>query len=125
MAVTQANEYVKTMGESIALEREDMLARLAESAALTNDLKLSVSVETQHELQRLREELFKSRRNETQKERELAFMQRQLVEAAKRLAKDTVSSNSSHNGIDSGTRGQQYHQHQQQEQYHQSSDYDV
>jgi len=46
-----------------------------------------VSQEMQKELTRLREDLFKARRGETQKDRELTFIQRQLVEAAERLEK--------------------------------------
>jgi hypothetical protein len=86
----RANEYVRNMKEAVQLQREDMLARLVSTAALSEELRVAVSAETQKELQRLRDELFKARRNETQKEREIAFLQRQLVEAARRIAQESV-----------------------------------
>jgi hypothetical protein len=86
----RANDYVRGMKESVLLEREDMLARLATTAALSEELRVAVSTEAQREMQRLRDELFKARRNETQKEREIAFLQRQLVEAARRIAQESV-----------------------------------
>ena len=88
----RANDFMRSVREAVLLEREDMLARLRSTADLTNELKIAVAVETQRELQRLRDELFKARRNETQKERESSFLQRQLVEAARRIAQLTVES---------------------------------
>ena len=49
---------------------------------LQDEVKSSGITKTQKELQRLREELFKSRRSETQKERENVFLQKQLLMAA-------------------------------------------
>ena len=43
------------------------------------------TIEAQKELQRLREELFKCRRSETQKERENVFLQKQLMEITARI----------------------------------------
>ena len=43
-------------------------------------------MEAQKELQRLREELFKCRRSETQKERENLFLQKQLMEITARIS---------------------------------------
>ncbi len=88
----RATEYVRCMREVVQLEREDVLARLRGAADLQDELRIAVSAATQKELQRLRDELFKARRNEVQKERETAFLQRQLVEAARRIAQATVDS---------------------------------
>jgi hypothetical protein len=47
---------------------------------------ISSSVVYNVELQKLREELFRSRRLETQKRRENLFLQKQLIDAAERIA---------------------------------------
>ena len=86
LSESRANEYVKTMKESISLEREDILSKLHHISHISGELRIAVSAEVQHEVQRLRDELFKARRNETQKDREVAYLQRQLVEAAKKIA---------------------------------------
>ena len=49
-------------------------------------ITLSGTIEAQKELQRLREELFKCRRSETQKERENVFLQKQLMEITARVS---------------------------------------
>lgn len=49
-------------------------------------MKSSTLITTQKELQRLREEVFKCRRSETQKERENVFLQKQLLMAAEIIA---------------------------------------
>jgi hypothetical protein len=54
---------------------------------LEEEVKSSTIIKNQKELQRLREELFKCRRSETQKERENVFLQKQLLMAA-----DVISS---------------------------------
>lgn len=59
--------------------------------------KAASEAEAQLELLKLREELFRSRRAEAQKDRELVFMQRQLCEAAGKIAKL----------MDGGAEGQQ------------------
>lgn len=43
-------------------------------------------LEIQREMHRLREELFKSRRAEAQREREMAFLQTQLIDAVERIS---------------------------------------
>jgi chromosome segregation ATPase len=43
-------------------------------------------LEIQREMHRLREELLKSRRAEAQREREMAFLQTQLIDAVERIA---------------------------------------
>jgi hypothetical protein len=101
------------MKEAVDLEREDMLGRLANTAALSEELRVAVSLEAQREMQRLRDELFKARRNETQKEREIAFLQRQLVEAARRIALESVE------------RGEQERQATQYGQQQQVGNYEV
>jgi hypothetical protein len=52
---------------------------------LERDVRASMHHETQREIQKLREELFKSRRAESQRDREVRFLQRQLTEAADRI----------------------------------------
>ena len=53
---------------------------------LEDEVKSSSIITTQKELQRLREEVFKCRRSETQKERENVFLQKQLLMAAEIIA---------------------------------------
>ena len=53
---------------------------------LEDEVKSSSMITTQKELQRLREEVFKCRRSETQKERENVFLQKQLLMAAEIIA---------------------------------------
>jgi hypothetical protein len=53
---------------------------------LEEEVKTSTIIKNQKELQRLREELFKCRRSETQKERENVFLQKQLLMAADVIA---------------------------------------
>lgn len=53
---------------------------------MEDEVKSSTLITTQKELQRLREEVFKCRRSETQKERENVFLQKQLLMAAEIIA---------------------------------------
>lgn len=48
-------------------------------------MRASSSIAMQIEMQKLREELLKSRRAESARESEVTFLQQQLTEAAKRL----------------------------------------
>ncbi len=86
----QCGEHVRRMREALQLEREDVLGRLAASLELQSGLQTAVAEEMHVELLRLREELFAARRCETQKEREISFLQRQL-DAAKRIAELTYN----------------------------------
>jgi hypothetical protein len=60
------------------LEREETITRLASVRELERDVRTGIALETSKEVQRLREELFKCRRSETQKEREALFLQKQV-----------------------------------------------
>lgn len=53
---------------------------------LERDVRLNISLEAQKELQRLRDELFKSRRAEAQRDHEVTFLQAQLGNAADAIA---------------------------------------
>ena len=74
-----AVDYVRSFSERVLLEREDVIARLSALKDLDRELRSLGTIEAQKELQRLREELFKCRRSETQKERENVFLQKQLI----------------------------------------------
>ena len=50
------------------------------------DVRGIFQLEIQREMHRLREELFKSRRAEAQREREMAFLQTQLIDAVERIS---------------------------------------
>lgn len=52
---------------------------------LEEEVKTLSQIESQKEILRLREQLFKCRRSETQKERENIFLQGQLTLAAEKL----------------------------------------
>ena len=71
-------EYARTLSERIMLEREETITRLASVRELERDVRTGIALETSKEVQRLREELFKCRRSETQKEREALFLQKQV-----------------------------------------------
>lgn len=79
-----AFDYVRSFSERVLLEREDVIARLSALKDLDRDLRSLGTIEAQKELQRLREELFKCRRSETQKERENVFLQKQLMQLQNR-----------------------------------------
>jgi hypothetical protein len=64
---------------------------------LEDEVKSSSMITTQKELQRLREEVFKCRRSETQKERENVFLQKQLLMAAEIIASSQQKSEILHN----------------------------
>lgn len=85
-AERRANEFVNRMKETVLLEREEILSQMITVQELQQQVGASISAETQKELQRLRDELIKARRIETRKDREVSFLQRQLAEAAKRIA---------------------------------------
>ena len=74
------------MSERVLLEREELLSRISKMSELERDVRLNVSLEAQKELQRLRDELFKSRRAEAQRDHEVSFLQSQLGNAADRIA---------------------------------------
>jgi hypothetical protein len=71
-------EYVRSLTERLFLEREDALSRIAAVRDLERDVRTNIHTDTQKELQRLREELFKCRRAETQKDREALYLQKQV-----------------------------------------------
>ena len=81
-----ALEYVRTVSERVLLEREELLSRISKMSELEREVRLNISLEAQKELQRLRDELFKSRRGEAQREHEVSFLQGQLGQAADRIA---------------------------------------
>lgn len=88
----QCREQMKIMEEQCLLEREDALGQLASVAEIQQTWQAALSQEAQTEIVRLRVELAKARRQESQREREVAFLQRQLTEAAKQLAQYVVDS---------------------------------
>lgn len=88
----QCREQIMVMEEQCLLEREDALGQLASVAEVQQTWQAALSQEAQTEIVRLRVELAKARRQESQREREVAFLQRQLTEAAKQLAQYVVDS---------------------------------
>ncbi len=78
--------YIQSIKKEMLQERATFLAHIADTAKLQSKLQIIHSEDTQKELQNLRDELFKARRNETQKDREISYLQRQLQEASKRIA---------------------------------------
>jgi hypothetical protein len=91
----RAMALIAQMKEVLSFEREQILSECNELAIMTNEVQLAASFETQREIQRLRDEVFKARRNETLKDRELSFLQRQLIEAADKISSFSTPANSS------------------------------
>jgi hypothetical protein len=69
------------------MEREEVLSNIAHVSILQQHWQVEINNEQLREITRLREELTKSRRQEAQREKEVTFLQRQLQEAANRLAR--------------------------------------
>ena len=90
-AKTNALESFKEFSERILLEREELLSSLSMVTDLERDVRNAISKDTLKELHRLREEIFKIRSRDYQKDREIEFLQHQLIEAASRLANDQLS----------------------------------
>jgi len=86
-AEAQALRLVAELSERLVMEREEYLSKLAVLALFEAEARDSEAEAIQTELLKLREELFKSRRAEAQKDRELVFMQRQLCDAAGTIAR--------------------------------------
>jgi hypothetical protein len=82
----KTTEYINEVKAELQREREVLLAHVAETAQMGMEVQVAASEETQRELNYVRDELFKARRTETQKDREIAYLQRQLMEASKRIA---------------------------------------
>lgn len=49
-------------------------------------MRIGLQLEIQREMNRLRDELVKTKRSESQREREMAFLQTQLVDAVERIS---------------------------------------
>lgn len=96
-ATLSSDERVQTLAQALLLEREEVLSNLSEVSLLQQHWQIDISNEQIREIARLRDELTKSRRQEAQREREVTFLQRQLQEAANRLARFEESDN--HTGI--------------------------
>lgn len=90
-AKSGALEHFKEFSERILIEREEVLSSLSVVSDLERDVRNAVSHETQKELQRLRQELFKARRLEAQKQKDIEFLQSQLIEAADCIAELTLA----------------------------------
>lgn len=97
----QCRDQIMIMEEQCLLEREDALGHLASVAEIQQTWQAALSQEAQTEIVRLRVELAKARRQESQREREVAFLQRQLTEAAKQLAQYVVDAEDV-DGVDGG-----------------------
>ncbi len=94
----QFKEQVNLMRERFCLEQEDALAHIASVAEVQQSWQATLSQEAQTEIIRLRVELANARRQESQREREVAYLQRQLTEAAKQLAQYVVESEDADGG---------------------------
>jgi predicted phage tail protein len=101
-AEQQALDYIERMKVEVLQEREEVLQALAEKVRQENELYQLGSAEQHEEVKRLREELTKARRNETQKSREVAYLERQLTEAAKKIAFFAIDSQEDGNDFDYG-----------------------
>ncbi len=82
-----SDERVQQVRDRLLFEREDVFSNLSHVSILQQHWQVEVSKEQQREISRLRDEVTKSRRQEAQREKEVAFLQRQLQEAANRLAR--------------------------------------
>lgn len=102
-AKSNALENFKEFSERILIEREDFLGHVSILGDLERDVRNAVSKDTLQELHRLREEMFKLRQRELHKDEEIAFLQKQLIEASERLAKDQLQSEN-HQGNNRGTK---------------------
>jgi hypothetical protein len=91
----RCSEYLLEMRECFLIEREEAMSRLSAIAELQESWQAAISQEAQLEIVRLRVELGKSRRLESQREREVIYLQRQLTEAAKQLAQYVIESEAS------------------------------
>lgn len=81
-----AMQVASELSERIYMEREECLGWMTEVVRFESEAKAAADESVGTELRRIREELFKSRRSEAQKDRELVFMQRQLCDAAGKIA---------------------------------------
>ena len=72
------------------LEREDILMNVSMVSDLERDVRNAISKDTLAELHRLREEMFQLRQRELHKDEEITFLQKQLIEAAERLANNQL-----------------------------------
>lgn len=79
-------EYVRSLSERLLLEREETIAKLSLAFDRDREVRLALQQELQKEMQRLRNELMKSRKAETMREKELAFLQAQFIEAVDRIS---------------------------------------
>eukprot|EP00607_Mallomonas_marina_P005447 CAMPEP_0182440682 /NCGR_PEP_ID=MMETSP1167-20130531/87219_1 /TAXON_ID=2988 /ORGANISM="Mallomonas Sp, Strain CCMP3275" /LENGTH=347 /DNA_ID=CAMNT_0024634705 /DNA_START=1005 /DNA_END=2051 /DNA_ORIENTATION=- len=86
-AEAHALRIVSELSERMVMEREEYLSKLAILRVYEMEARSTEENTVQSELMKLREELFKSRRAEAQKDRELVFMQRQLCDAAGTIAR--------------------------------------
>lgn len=93
-------QHARDLQERFQLEREDALSHLVSVAETQQAWQAALTQEVQTEIVRLRIELAKSRRQESQREREVAYLQRQLTEAAKQLAQYVMESESAERGIE-------------------------
>lgn len=80
------------MQENMQFEQEEAMSKLSSVAEIQQQWQAAISNEAQTEIIRLRVELAKSRRQESQREREVSYLQRQLMEASKQLAQFVVDS---------------------------------
>ena len=85
-AKQEALESFREFSERILFEREEMLTNLSVVTDLERDVRNAISKDTLRELYRLREELFVIRGREVQKDQEIEFLQKQLIEAADRIS---------------------------------------
>lgn len=90
-AKNSALENFKEFSERMLLEREELLSNLSMISDLERDVRNGISKDTLKELHRLREEIFNIRSRESQKDQQIEFLQRQLIDAAERLANDRFS----------------------------------
>lgn len=92
-------EYIREMQENMQFEQQEAMSKLSSVAEIQQQWQASISNEAQTEIIRLRVELAKSRRQESQREREVSYLQRQLLEASKQLAQFVVDSEINDRGI--------------------------
>lgn len=88
----KATAHLRDVKAEMERERDALLGYVAETAQIATQVQLAASEETQKELNVIRSELIRARRHETQKDREIAYLQRQLTEASKRIAAMGVNS---------------------------------
>jgi hypothetical protein len=78
-------DQLHQMGEMASMDREEVLSRIQEVYENERELRKQAVAELQRELVKVREELYRTRHRESNKEMEIAFLQAQLLDAVDRF----------------------------------------